>query len=61
MTSTVLFTVCACLEVACSGLAKGGFSGVGALATPILALSIDPIQAAAILLPILIVQDVVSV
>lgn len=43
------------------GLAKGGFSGVGTLATPILALVISPVQAAAILLPILILQDAVSV
>lgn len=43
------------------GLAKGGFSGVGAVAMPLLALVISPVQAAAILLPILIVQDVVGV
>ena len=43
------------------GLAKGGFSGLGALATPLLALGIDPVRGAAILLPILIAQDVVGV
>jgi uncharacterized membrane protein YfcA len=43
------------------GLAKGGFSGFGALAMPMLALAIPPVQAAGILLPILIVQDVVGV
>ena len=43
------------------GLAKGGFSGMGALSLPILALVIDPVQAAAILLPILILQDAVGV
>jgi uncharacterized membrane protein YfcA len=43
------------------GLAKGGLSGVGALATPMAALVLPPTMAAAILLPILIVQDVVSV
>ncbi len=42
------------------GLAKGGFSGMGALSLPMLALSVDPVRAAAILLPILIVQDVVG-
>jgi len=51
----------ACLAVFIVGLAKGGFSGLGALATPLFALSVAPTQAAAILLPILIVQDVVSV
>ncbi|MGQ0661553.1 sulfite exporter TauE/SafE family protein [Sphingosinicella sp.] len=43
------------------GLAKGGFSGAGALGLPLFALAMDPVRAAGILLPILIVQDVVSV
>ncbi|MET1112846.1 MAG: sulfite exporter TauE/SafE family protein [Allosphingosinicella sp.] len=44
------------------GLAKGGFTGLGALGTPLMALGMDdPVRAAAILLPILIAQDVVSV
>ena len=44
------------------GLAKGGFSGLGALGTPLMALGTDdPVKAAAILLPILIAQDVVGV
>lgn len=43
------------------GLAKGGFSGMGALSLPLLAFAIDPVRAAAITLPILIVQDVVGV
>ena len=43
------------------GLSKGGFSGMGALSLPILALAVDPVGAAAILLPILIVQDVVGI
>jgi uncharacterized membrane protein YfcA len=47
--------------VASQGLAKGGFAGVGALALPMLALPVDPVRAAAILLPILIVQDMVGV
>jgi len=43
------------------GLAKGGFTGFGALGMPLIALAIDPVRGAAILLPILIVQDVVGV
>jgi uncharacterized membrane protein YfcA len=43
------------------GLAKGGFSGLGALGMPLMALGIDPVAGAAILLPILIAQDVVGV
>jgi uncharacterized membrane protein YfcA len=52
---------CAVVAILISGLAKGGFAGVGALAMPIMALAMDPVQGAAILLPILIMQDVVSV
>ncbi len=51
----------ACLAVVILGLAKGGFSGLGALATPLLALALSPAVAAALLLPVLLVQDVVSV
>ena len=43
------------------GLAKGGFSGMGALGMPLLALAMEPVQAAAVLLPILIAQDFVGV
>ncbi|HEX8308283.1 MAG TPA: sulfite exporter TauE/SafE family protein [Allosphingosinicella sp.] len=44
------------------GLAKGGFSGLGALGTPLMAIGMDdPVRAAAILLPILIAQDFVGV
>jgi uncharacterized protein len=39
------------------GLSKGGLSMVGSLATPILALVISPVKAAAILLPILVISD----
>jgi uncharacterized protein len=43
------------------GISKGGFAGIGALSLPLLALVISPIKGAAIMLPILMVQDVVSV
>jgi uncharacterized membrane protein YfcA len=44
------------------GLSKGGLGGgVGFIGVPLMALAISPIQAAAILLPILILMDVVSV
>lgn len=51
----------AILAVLILGLAKGGFAGLGALATPLLALAMPPASAAALLLPVLLVQDVVSV
>lgn len=56
----VTLVTCA-LAVTLVGMAKGGFSGLGALGTPVAALVLPPSTAAAILLPILIVQDVVSV
>ena len=56
-----LYLTCAVIAVVISGLAKGGFAGVGALAMPVMALGVDPVQGAAILLPILILQDAVSV
>lgn len=43
------------------GLAKGGLSGVGVMAVPVLALVLPPVQAAAILLPILCLTDLVAV
>jgi uncharacterized membrane protein YfcA len=55
------FYVAALPAVVILGLAKGGFAGIGTLATPIIALAISPVQAASIVLPILIIQDVYSV
>lgn len=43
------------------GLSKGGFVGMSALALPLLALVANPVQAAAIMMPLLLVQDVVGV
>ena len=43
------------------GLAKGGFSGVATGATPLLALYLPPLEAAALLLPIVLCQDTISV
>jgi uncharacterized protein len=43
------------------GLSKGGFAGLGVLALPLMALAISPVTAAAIILPVLLVSDWVSV
>jgi len=44
------------------GISKGGFGGgLGTLAVPLMALVVSPVQAAAILLPVLCLMDVVSV
>src|SRR5919112_3047075 len=61
MITEPLFYVAATPAVILLGLSKGGFSGVGMLSLPLMALFISPVQAAAITLPILVVQDVVSV
>src|SRR6188768_2221250 len=56
-----IFYLLAAPAVILLGFAKGGLAGVGSLALPLMVLVIDPVQAAAILLPILIAQDVVGV
>jgi uncharacterized membrane protein YfcA len=43
------------------GISKGGFGGgLGAISVPLMALVISPVQAAAILLPVLCVMDIVA-
>lgn len=61
MITDPLFYAAAIPAVTLMGLAKGGFSGLGLLSLPLMALVLSPVQAAAITLPILMVQDVVSV
>ena len=56
-----LFYLLAIPAIAALGLGKGGFAGVGMISTPLLALTMPPLQAAAILLPILLCQDAISV
>jgi uncharacterized membrane protein YfcA len=56
-----VFYLLAIPAVTVLGLGKGGFAGVGMVAAPLLALYIPPLQAAAILLPILLCQDAISV
>ena len=42
-----LFWIVAAISVTLLGLAKGGFTGVGMVATPLLALFVPPLQAVA--------------
>lgn len=56
-----IFYLTAIVAVTFLGLAKGGFTGVGMIATPLLSLVIPPFQAIAIVLPILLVQDILSI
>ncbi|MBO6920311.1 MAG: sulfite exporter TauE/SafE family protein [Rhizobiaceae bacterium] len=61
LTSDPLVLVCAIIAVILTGLSKGGLGGAMAmLGVPIMAIAMPPIQAAAILLPILIVMDIFS-
>ncbi|MCO5197293.1 MAG: sulfite exporter TauE/SafE family protein [Anaerolineae bacterium] len=56
------FWIAAITSVLFVGIAKAGFGGgVGVLATPLLALAVPVSEAAALLLPILIVVDIFSV
>jgi uncharacterized protein len=57
----VEFYAVAIPSVVLLGLGKGGFAGIGILSLPLMALVVPPLQAASILLPILIAQDAVSV
>jgi uncharacterized protein len=59
-TSLIGFYLCAIPAVVLLGLSKGGFQGVSLLSLPLMALAVSPIDALVIMLPILMVQDVVS-
>lgn len=56
-----IFWAVAVISVLITGISKGGFGGLALLAVPLMALVISPVQAAGIMLPILIVMDWVSV
>ena len=60
MITDFVFYLAAIPAVMVLGLSKGGFSGLGMVALPIMALVVPPLQGAAIILPILMAQDVVS-
>ena len=58
MIADPLFYLLAVPAVLILGISKGGFGGgLGSLAVPLMALAVSPIQAAAVLLPILCVMD----
>lgn len=59
--SDPLFYLAAIPAVLITGIAKGGFgTGAGLLAVPLMALTVAPLQAAAVMLPILCLMDLVS-
>ena len=56
-----LFYAAAIPAVLIAGIGKGGFGGsIGMLATPLIALTTSPLQAAAVMLPILCTMDVLG-
>lgn len=55
-----LFYLAAIPAVLITGVSKGGFGGIALLAVPLMALVISPVQAAGIMLPILLVMDLQS-
>ena len=56
-----VFWAVAVFSVLITGVSKGGFGGLALLAVPLMALVISPVQAAGIMLPILIIMDWVGV
>ena len=58
----IAFYLTASLGVIIFGISKGGFAGpVSILAVPIMSLSMNPILAAGILLPILLIMDFIAI
>jgi len=55
------FLAVAIVAVLITGISKGGFGGMALLAVPLMSLVIPPIQAAGIMLPIMIPMDIMSV
>jgi uncharacterized protein len=51
----LFFYLMAAAAVILVGLGKGGFTGLGSAAMPVMTLAIDPVRGAAILLPLFIV------
>jgi uncharacterized protein len=61
MSGEMQFYLVAIPAVILFGLSKGGFSGLGTLGVPMMSLVASPVRAAAIVLPVLLVQDWLSV
>jgi len=55
-----MFYVAAIPAMIILGLAKGGFGAIGVIVVPIIAIVISPVQAAGIVLPILVLSDLVG-
>ena len=60
MTPQLAFYFIAVPAVLVAGISKGGFSALGMVATPLLALAVPPVTAAAIMLPVLVLMDIIG-
>ena len=58
--ATLAFYLVAIPAVVILGVGKGGFAGIGMISLPLIALVMPPLQAASVMLPILVLQDVLS-
>jgi uncharacterized membrane protein YfcA len=56
-----LFYLLTVVAVILLGLSKGGFFGLGVMALPLMSLFVPPLQAAAIILPVVLAQDALTV
>jgi len=62
MITDPFFYICTIPAILLFGMSKGGFGGgISMLSVPLIALAISPVQAAAILLPILVVMDLFAI
>ena len=61
MITDPLFYLVAIPAVVLLGLGKGGFAGLGMISVPLLTLRVPILQGAAIILPLLVTQDAISV
>jgi uncharacterized membrane protein YfcA len=55
------FVAVSVIGVCLLGVSKGGFLGLGVMALPLMSLYVPPLQAAAIILPTALAQDIVTV
>ena len=60
MITDPLFYLLSAIAVTLLGVSKGGLLGLGVMALPLMSLSVPPLQAAAILIPTMIAQDVLT-
>src|SRR5947209_14573255 len=56
-----IFMAVAVIGVCLLGISKGGFLGLGVMSLPLMSLFVPPLQAAAIILPTMLAQDVLTV